>query len=105
MKEYVIKVRAPYLVLPVSDKGERHHLCIFRNGEMIDDFALRLDYDNPVSYSFYPIGEWMGEEISVGVKPDDVQNDLRGYHGETGNLVVGEKLVADFDDALVADLL
>ena len=39
------------------------------------------------------------------VVADDVEDDLRGHDGETRNLVVGEKLVADLDDTLIANLL
>ena len=36
---------------------------------------------------------------------DDVENDFWGNDGETGYLVVGEKLVRNLDDALHANLL
>ena len=39
------------------------------------------------------------------VVADDVEDDLRGHDGETRNLVVSKKLVADLDDTLVAEFL
>ena len=36
---------------------------------------------------------------------DDVEDNLRCHNGETRYLVVGEKLVADLDDTLIADFL
>ena len=39
------------------------------------------------------------------VVADDVENDFGRYDGEAGNLVVGKELVADFDNALVPNLL
>ncbi len=39
------------------------------------------------------------------VVTDDVEDNFRGHDGETRNLVVGEKLVADLDDTLIADFL
>ena len=35
----------------------------------------------------------------------DVENDFRCHHGKTGDLIVGEELVADFDDTFVSHFL
>ena len=35
---------------------------------------------------------------------DDVEHHLWSYYRQTGNLIIGEKLVANFDDTLYLDL-
>lgn len=79
MGELKIKVKAGFLILPVGEFVGSHRINVIRNGMVEDDFTLRLDYRNPVAYSYYPIGKYMGEEITLAVSPDmdlcDMQTD------------------------------
>ncbi len=65
-----ITVRAAFLELPVSEYVGGCRLNIFKDGVLVDDIVLRLDYKNPSGYSYYPLGRWAGEEIAVAAEPE-----------------------------------
>lgn len=79
MGELKITAKAGFLVLPVSEYVGNHQLRIMKDDVVIDDFTIRLDYRNPMGYSYYPISRFMGEEITLSVSPDidlkDMQTD------------------------------
>ena len=87
MGEMKISVRAGFLILPVSGFVGNHQVRFMKDGTVFDDITLRLDYRNPTAYSYYPIGEYMGQEITLAVSPDmelrDMQTDTPD-HGTAG---------------------
>ncbi len=87
MSELKMIGKAGYLVLPVSNFVGNHQLCFMKDGKVFEDITLRLDYRNPAAYSYYPIGEYMGQEITLSVSPDmelrDIQTD-KPVHDGTG---------------------
>lgn len=70
MKMKRITVRAAWLELPVSGYVDGRRLTVYRNGELVDDITLRLDYKNPTGISYYPLDRWMGEELDFGTDPE-----------------------------------
>ncbi len=70
MQEMKIKVKAGFLALPVSEFVGNHRVLIRHEGRVVGEANLRLDYLNPSAASYYPIGEYMGEELTVSVSPD-----------------------------------
>ena len=85
MGEISIIVRAGYLILPVSSFVGSHQLRFWQGGSVIDDITLRLDYRNPTAYSYYSIGAYMGQEITLDVSPDMELRDLQTDTPEYGN--------------------
>lgn len=77
MGKLTIKVKAGFLVFPVGEYVESHQICVIRNGEVADDFTIRLDYRNPVAYSYYPVGDFIGDEITLTVSPDMELRDMQ----------------------------
>ncbi len=77
MGELRITGKAGFLVLPVSSFVDSHQLRIMKNGRVIDDITIRLDYRNPTAYSFYPIGNHRGDELTLSVSPDMELRDLQ----------------------------
>ncbi|MBQ3955908.1 MAG: glycoside hydrolase family 32 protein [Clostridia bacterium] len=80
MKEKTIVVRSAFLALPVSNSAGNTRVCFYKkDGTLADDITLRLDYENPDAVSYYPIGKWMGGEITVrtgsDTEPRDMQTD------------------------------
>jgi len=88
MGELRITVKAGFLVLPVSAYVGNHQLRLIKDGEVIDDITLRLDYRNPTAYSYYPIGCYMGQQLTLSVSPDMELRDLQTDTPGTNN--VGE---------------
>ena len=107
MSELKIIGKAGYLVLPVSDFVGNHQLCFMKDGKVFEDITLRLDYRNPTAYSYYPIGEYMGQEITLSVSPDmelrDIQTDKPEHDGTGEALRHHRFLWLRKDHAAVAD--
>ncbi|MBQ2725290.1 MAG: glycoside hydrolase family 32 protein [Clostridia bacterium] len=77
MSELKIIVKAGFLVLPVSNYVANHQLRFLKDGKVFDDITLRLDYRNPTAYSYYPLADYMGQEITLSASPDMELRDLQ----------------------------
>ena len=69
MNQKKITVRENYLELPVSEYVGNHQLCVVKDGRLVDDITVRLDYKNPSACVYFPIGRWMGQEIELSTRP------------------------------------
>ncbi len=75
-----ITVNSKFLVLPVSPFVSNTNVRIFKDGVLVDDISLRLDYKNSCTYSYFPIEKYMGCELTVTAEPyselRDIQTDI-----------------------------
>lgn len=85
MSELKIIVKAGFLVLPISNYVGNHQLRFLKDREVFDDITLRLDYRNPTAYSYYPLADYLGQEITLSASPDmelrDMQTDTPQHNG------------------------
>ncbi|HBJ18783.1 MAG TPA: hypothetical protein DDY70_03435 [Clostridiales bacterium] len=64
-------------MLPVGKHVGMRKITVYRNGELIDDFSLRLDYVNPCEEVFYDLRPYRGETLEFGCTPDVEVQDIQ----------------------------
>ncbi len=77
MKTYKISIYSSYLMLPVGKHVGMRKITVYRNGTLIDDFDLRLDYVNPCGEVYYDLRPYLGETLEFGCTPDIPVKDLQ----------------------------
>ncbi|MGN1410748.1 MAG: glycoside hydrolase family 32 protein [Eubacteriales bacterium] len=70
MSSINIKIEKDYLALPVSRFVGTRCVRILKDGKLLDDFTLRLDFVNPGHTSFCDVSAYKGQEITIEVSPD-----------------------------------
>ncbi len=70
MKQITVKIEKNYLIFPISAFVGSRTVMVEKNGKLIDDFKLRLDYVNPEHMTYYDVSALRGEEITIRIAQD-----------------------------------
>ena len=70
MSRVTMKIDKKYLFLPISRFVGTRTVCVKKDGNLLDDFTLRLDFVNPRAYACYDVSSLIGQEIAFEVSPD-----------------------------------
>ncbi len=65
MSRITFKAEKNYLILPISKYVSNRKLKVFSEEKLVFDFNLRLDYVNPIYYTYYKIAEFKGRQITL----------------------------------------
>ena len=78
MSRVTMKIEKKYLSLPISSFVGTRTVCVKKDGNLLDDFTLRLDFVNPRAYACYDVSSLIGQEITFEVSPDIDAEKLEG---------------------------
>ena len=70
MSRVTMKIDKKYLSLPISRFVGTRTVCVKKDGNLLDDFTLRLDFVNPRAYACCDVSSLIGQEITFEVSPD-----------------------------------
>ena len=70
MSRVTMKIDKKYLSLPISRFVGTRTVCVKKDGNLLDDFTLRIDFVNPRAYVCYDVSSLIGQEITFEVSPD-----------------------------------
>lgn len=57
-------------MLPIGKHVGTRKITVYRDGKLVDDFDLRLDYVNPCDWVFYDLRRFSGTTVEFGCEPD-----------------------------------
>ncbi len=77
MSFFNLTVAKDYLVLPVSEYVGAVFVGLKIDDKYVKDVILRLDYENPTTYSLLPVSEFKGQEVIVEIDPDSDFRDIQ----------------------------
>ncbi len=83
MSSIDILIEKEYLLLPVSAYVGKRSVSILKNGQLLDDFRLRLDFVTPSCTVSYKVSEYKGQNITIEVSPDIDLSGLADLAGDT----------------------
>ncbi len=79
MKTNKITVRDNYLALPIGRHVGTRRITVSKDGEMLDDFVLRLDYVNPCNTVYYDVAKYIGKTLEFGCEEDILIEDRQEH--------------------------
>lgn len=59
-----------YLMLPIGKHVGTRKITVRKDGALVDDFDLRLDYINPCDWVYYDLRPYLGQTLEFGCDPD-----------------------------------
>ena len=83
MSKIQIKIEKDYLALPVSRFVGTRTVRVLKDGKLLKDFTLRLDFVNPRHTSYYNVSEYKGQTVTIEVSPDIELSGLIGSQTDT----------------------